>query len=434
MVKPDSITVALSAVMLLVIMTGMATSMMGTASAATNSISKIQSGLVSSDLLTTGNTAGWTFGGTATLYNYYEDLQGLHLGVQAPSSGQWVNYYAASHGANAHLFHAALTIPYVSIADGVFNPGLYVEGSNYRGIVGCQAYADDTGYYWTVQSSTDAGSTWTTLYAPPANSLPQTDDCTVMTNGNNYLKVYIGGNVVFSSTAMNLNMPTPIHAFIQVDSSSASLDHATYSNYYSTTDENIQVTNNPSNAAMVKIVDTTGNVLATSPVSAGIATLNVGMYQFPLSGTINVYDSSNSVIASIPASMYGGDVYSVSSSSGTPTAPGSPTGLTATTMSSSQINLSWTAPSSNGGSAITGYKIERSTDSGTTWSTTVANTASGSTTSSDTGLASSTAYTYRVSAINSVGTSTPSNISSATTSGTVTTTVPGSPTGLTATA
>src|SRR2546422_2309229 len=39
-----------------------------------------------------------------------------------------------------------------------------------------------------------------------------------------------------------------------------------------------------------------------------------------------------------------------------PTPPGSPTGLTATTVSSSQINLSWTVPTNNGGSTITTYK------------------------------------------------------------------------------
>ena len=417
--KSDSTKLTLSAVLLLVIMIGIITPTIGTASAATNSINKIQSGLVSSDSFTTGNTSGWTFGGTAALHDYYEDSQGLHLGVQAPSSGQWVNYYAASVGANAHLFHAALTIPYASVADGVFNPGMYVEGSNYKGIVGCQAYADHTGYYWTVQSSIDAGSTWTTLYAPPKDSLPQTDDCTVMTNGNNYLKVYIGGNVVFSSTTMNLNMPTPLHAFVQADTSSSSMDYTTYRNYYSTTDENIQVVNNPSNAVTVQIVGTTGNVLATAPVSAGVATLNVGMYKFPLSGTINVYDSSNSVIASSTVNIFGGDVFSVTTS-GTPTAPGTPSGLTATAISSSQINLSWIAPSSNGGSAITGYKIERSTDSGTTWSAVQSNTGSTGTTYSDIGLSSSTTYTYRVSAINSVGTGSPSNTASATTSNTTT--------------
>ncbi|TLX82718.1 MAG: fibronectin type III domain-containing protein, partial [Thaumarchaeota archaeon] len=59
--------------------------------------------------------------------------------------------------------------------------------------------------------------------------------------------------------------------------------------------------------------------------------------------------------------------------------PQPPTGLSATTVSSSQINLSWTAPANNGGSAITGYKIERSTD-GVTFTTIVVNSASTSTT------------------------------------------------------
>src|SRR5205807_4608736 len=115
-------------------------------------------------------------------------------------------------------------------------------------------------------------------------------------------------------------------------------------------------------------------------------------------------------------------------SSITPTAPGTTSGLTCTAVSSSQINLSWTAPLNNGGSAITGYEIERSTDGGTTWSTIQSNTGSTSTTYSDTGLVASTSYTYQVSAINLVGTSSPSNTSSATLS-----VPPDAPTGVTAT-
>src|SRR5438128_1670538 len=89
-----------------------------------------------------------------------------------------------------------------------------------------------------------------------------------------------------------------------------------------------------------------------------------------------------------------------------------PSNLTAQAISSSKINLSWTASSSL---LLTGYKIERSTDGSYTWSTIVAYTGNTATTYSNTGLASGTTYTYRVSAINSVGTSSPSNIASATT-------------------
>src|SRR6185312_3065661 len=92
--------------------------------------------------------------------------------------------------------------------------------------------------------------------------------------------------------------------------------------------------------------------------------------------------------------------------------PQPPTGLIAMANSTSQINLSWNAPSSNDGSAIIGYKIERSHDTGETWST-IANTGSTTTRYSDSGLVSSTIYTYRVSAINSFGTSSPSNVASA---------------------
>ena len=97
------------------------------------------------------------------------------------------------------------------------------------------------------------------------------------------------------------------------------------------------------------------------------------------------------------------------------TAPGAPTRLTATANGQTRIDLSWTAPSDDGGSNITGYKIEVSTN-GTTWSDLVANTNSTSTSYSHTSLTAGSTRHYRVSAINSVGTSTASNTANATTS------------------
>ena len=96
------------------------------------------------------------------------------------------------------------------------------------------------------------------------------------------------------------------------------------------------------------------------------------------------------------------------------TAPGVPTGLTATANGQTQIDLSWTAPSDDGGSNITGYKIEVSTN-GSTWSDLVANTNSTSTSYSHTSLTAGSTRHYRVSAINSAGTGTASNVDNATT-------------------
>jgi len=389
-------------------------STVGNASAE-GTITKTKSGLVNSDPMTTGNMTEWAFSGTASIHNYYEDSQGLHLGVQSPQSGQWVNYYATNVQRNAFLYHAQVNNPYNDVPDGVFDVGLYVEGSNYTPYVSCETYSDGTGYYWIVGQSSNAGASYNILYSSPVSSMPHTQDCTIITNGNNYLKVYIGGKAVYSSSSLSLGMPTPLIPYFQDDSSSSSAMHyAIFSNYYATSGEKIKVTNNPANAATVSLVNSSGQVLASSAVSSGTAELDVGSYIFPLSATINVYDANNNVLASSPETIYGGDEFSVSSS-GTASPPQPPTGLSATAVSDSQIALGWSAPSNNGGSPITGYEIERSADSGSTWSQVVANTGNNSTSFSDGGLAPGTTYTYRVSAINSAGTSGPSNSASAAT-------------------
>ena len=102
---------------------------------------------------------------------------------------------------------------------------------------------------------------------------------------------------------------------------------------------------------------------------------------------------------------------------GAATPPGAPTGLTVTADGQARIDLSWTAPSDDGGATITGYRIEVSTN-GSSWSELVANTRSTSASYSHTGLAAGTTRHYRVSAINSAGTGTASNADDATTAAT----------------
>ncbi len=93
---------------------------------------------------------------------------------------------------------------------------------------------------------------------------------------------------------------------------------------------------------------------------------------------------------------------------GVPAAPGS---LSATSVSSTQINLAWADTSGN----ETGFKIERSTATAP-WAQ-IGTAGANATSYASTGLAASTAYSYRVRANNTAGDSGYSNTASATTAG-----------------
>jgi uncharacterized protein (TIGR02145 family) len=87
-------------------------------------------------------------------------------------------------------------------------------------------------------------------------------------------------------------------------------------------------------------------------------------------------------------------------------APSMPQNFTAT-PGNGQVALSWAAPSSNGGSAITGYQV--SSNNGSTWVT-----ASSSTSHTFTSLANGTSYTFKVRAVNAVGNGTEASVSATT--------------------
>ncbi|HEU5013948.1 MAG TPA: fibronectin type III domain-containing protein [Roseiflexaceae bacterium] len=91
--------------------------------------------------------------------------------------------------------------------------------------------------------------------------------------------------------------------------------------------------------------------------------------------------------------------------------PSAPTGLTATAISATQIDLAWTDTASD----ETGFTVERSANGGSSWGVVTSSLAANTTSYSDTGRAPQTTYLYRVKATNSGGSSAYSATASATT-------------------
>jgi fibronectin type 3 domain-containing protein len=92
--------------------------------------------------------------------------------------------------------------------------------------------------------------------------------------------------------------------------------------------------------------------------------------------------------------------------------PSAPQGLAAT-GGNGTVKLSWSAPASNGGAAVTGYDVYRGTSAGGESATPVATNVTG-TSFTDTGLVNGTTYYYTVAAVNAAGLSPQSNEASAT--------------------
>lgn len=302
------------------------------------SIDKTQSGLVTYDPLNNetktqqellANQQYWKYGGDAIArnapYAFSKDNQGLHIGVQAPVDGSWAGVYAVTPNTNAMLFHTVVSTP-LRVLPTLAQPqwyenGMYVQtaGSQNVNYITCTSATSQWGTTWGIISTignVNQANTFTTLYLDTSANQPLTRDCTIITNGSNYLKVYLDGVKVYENSTLNLQMPGPFNVFEEPQSSYAGqLLNGTYADYYATTSENVNVINAPLLAATVKLVDSTGRVLASSPVVSGTATLPVGQYHMPLAAYVKVYDSNNIQLASTssPVNIFGGDVYKVNS-------------------------------------------------------------------------------------------------------------------------
>jgi endo-1,4-beta-D-glucanase Y len=162
-----------------------------------------------------------------------------------------------------------------------------------------------------------------------------------------------------------------------------------------------------------KLGDDAGELAFVAPITLA-ATVDAKYQSFLNKGwgeltTLSGGDSYNDAIGLLCMLSISGNWW-VPGSTSTPTAPTAPSALLATAVSSSQINLSWTDNSSNEDN----FKIEYSTNGGTSW-TALATTAANTSSYSNTGLTAATAYSYRVYAVNTTGNSAYSNAVTATT-------------------
>lgn len=162
-------------------------------------------------------------------------------------------------------------------------------------------------------------------------------------------------------------------------------------------------------SSLVQLADGAGSTGNVSAVNFPLTDTNVQLTTGDFTLTVNVYtnsagttrpdntfntadDTRMGLNSGVSGDYYGGYSYY--------TVPTAPTSLVAGTVTDTSVALSWTAPSDNGGTAITGYRIEYSSDNFAT--TSVANTTGTGTTTTVTGLTSSTSYKFRVYAKNAV--------------------------------
>ena len=160
-----------------------------------------------------------------------------------------------------------------------------------------------------------------------------------------------------------------------------------------------------------------GETLLTTTTTSGTTYNDSGL----ANGTTYYYD-----VAAVNSAGTG-PLSTEASATPSATAPGKPTGLSATPGNGS-VSLSWTAPTNNGGASITKYNVYRATTSGAEGTTPFATVTTG-TTYTDGAASNGTTYYYQVTAVNSVGEGLKSSEVSATPA-----TVPGQPGGLTAAA
>jgi hypothetical protein len=338
--------------------------------------------------------AGQT-GSSVVAYSATSPISTLVPTVSTPTLGTatktgftvtWTSGPLNRHTSNVQIYNASQTL--LTTISGVTSPYVWTGASvNTTYYVKVRVIAQDTS---ATSITSGFSSSITTLPNAPANSVAPTITPSTGTAGVTQYSVNSNGT-------WNPDDADGVYAYLWQSSD-----------------------NPPTNTIFVSAPGT--NNLSTYTPPSNFFTL--GGYSSPIRCRVTATNASGSTNA------FSSNTAAVTA----PTSPGQVTGVTTTVTSlnrpynNGEIGVSWTAPASNGGSAITGYRVEYSSNGGSTWSTLSANWTDG--TSLGSSPWSVATYVFRVSAINAIGTGT----ASANSNNAVVTTIPEAPTIGTATA
>jgi hypothetical protein len=338
----------------------------------TSVINKVQSGLVASDPLNKyqtqeqlqSNQTYWVYGGSAAAQNssfqFFETVNQLHIGVSSLGQGQWAGFYAVTPATNASFVHALLTAGSNS-TPGYYTTGLYVQASNQlSNYIACVAITTPKGTSWGVVHGSAVGQTVSInpLWVASANGF-LSRDCAIATDGTTYLDVYLDHVQVYQSSVVYPVIPGPFNFAVESETNAGNRTiYGSYQNFYVALGQDVRVSNAPSKAVSVDIVDASGKIYATGTLKSGATSLNVGQYTFPLTAYVRAYSSATShtnstLVASTqgPVSIFGGDVYTF----GNPTSSTSTLSLAAQDVSGNDIQGMFVTLSTNRQSVSTDY-------------------------------------------------------------------------------
>ena len=159
------------------------------------------------------------------------------------------------------------------------------------------------------------------------------------------------------------------------------------------------------------VYDTVGNTNGKTTTFTVSELITDKTYTYAVSAKIGYGSTSESKSASATPRSDSVNIINdpITSNTGQVTKPSPPIKFTATVVSPTQINLSWSPPVEDGNSPITGYKIEVKKDDANSFTTLVADTKSVANSYSHTNVTTNSKYTYRISAINAIGISDTTN-------------------------